>query len=741
MKKLLIFLCVFSLFTACNNPPQEQPKPKETPKAVQKEVQQENVVPAEEEIKEEVKQEDVTTEKEENKVVSSAPLQYDNFGTYTRGESLCIAIDTNDLQKVKELIESGVNVDNRGVSRIGTYQEQCGVEYDKKEVKDCYFLPLSFAIMRGNLDIVKELIKAGADVNGETECGAYYGEYADADYTFGPLYIAMKGVNHDRKEMNKDIVKELIKAGANVNASVKDETGKHTLLELTNDAEISKILLEHGAKDSLLAAINREDLNSFNSLLETSTLEDKNRALAKTVALNDITLTQELINAGADVNVGINNNPYPNEGCATITPLSIALDKNYKEMADLLESKGAKELLCTAIESKDKQRVQQSIKDGEDLNRKYLYCVPRDSYYNAELIRWNNNTSLAICPYSYFFAPIYQMIRAGNIELIKEIIKLNANIDINEALRFAAHTANLEAVKYFVKKGADVNARNDKGKTPLFYTRNKEILEFLISKGADVNARDNENKTPLFKCENDTEVAELLISKGADINAEDDCKETPLSAALEGSGKFHYPEVAKLLISKGANVNYKTFSDKNCLYSGETSLTTIVGMGDIEIVKLLLEKGADPNEKNSRGETPLFIVTATVWNTEIAKLLISNGADVNVRVKPWSNRTPLFGANKELTELLISNGAEINIMDSCGETPLTIAIKSNRNDVAKLLISKGADVNYPTDFNFDKSNCNYHEKGQTPLTTAMKSGNKEMVEFLISNGADLPVYK
>ena len=146
---------------------------------------------------------------------------------------------------------------------------------------------------------------------------------------------------------------------------------------------------------------------------------------------------------------------------------------------------------------------------------------------------------------------------------------------------------------------------------------------------------------------------------------------------------------------------------------------------NIEIVKLLLDNGISSENKG------LALFGAT---KEKAELLIDSGADLNVRDK-WHGRTPLFYGNKDL---LISKGTEIDVMDYCGETPLTVAIKENSNEIVKFLISKGANVNYPTDFNFDKSNCKYGKPPvRTPLMTAAEKGDIEIVELLISKGADV----
>jgi ankyrin repeat protein len=87
------------------------------------------------------------------------------------------------------------------------------------------------------------------------------------------------------------------------------------------------------------------------------------------------------------------------------------------------------------------------------------------------------------------------------------------------------------------------------GITPLHYAHTKEIAELLITKGADVNAKDDDGHTPLPQAAIDghKEIAELLIAAGADVNAKDDDSKPPLDWAIE----FKETEIADLLRKHG----------------------------------------------------------------------------------------------------------------------------------------------------------------------------------------------
>ena len=104
--------------------------------------------------------------------------------------------------------------------------------------------------------------------------------------------------------------------------------------------------------------------------------------------------------------------------------------------------------------------------------------------------------------------------------------------------------------------GADVNAKNDKGWTPLLgstYHNNSEISQLLIMNGADVNAKDNDGQTPLrIAIQNkNTEIIELLIKNGADVNPKINNGNTPLLWSISKNNT----EISKLMMDKGADVN------------------------------------------------------------------------------------------------------------------------------------------------------------------------------------------
>jgi len=221
------------------------------------------------------------------------------------------------------------------------------------------------------------------------------------------------------------------------------------------------------------------------------------------------------------------------------------------------------------------------------------------------------------------------------------------NPEADLALLEAARDGNIEAVRQHLAAGADVNAKDNVGFTPLHRAATTEIAELLIAKGADVNARRDNGLTPLHYAavQGRKEITELLIAAGADVNAKDDFSGTPLDEANSGT----YAPLRK--------------------HGGKHG--TIHGAaygGDIEAVKEFLAAGTDVNAKTMHGGTPL----RNAKTKEIAELLIAKGADVNVKDK--RGFTPLhyaaWGGRNEIAELLISKGADVNAKNDEGKTPL-----------------------------------------------------------------------
>ncbi|MEG4441327.1 ankyrin repeat domain-containing protein [Microcoleus sp. AT9_B5] len=159
-------------------------------------------------------------------------------------------------------------------------------------------------------------------------------------------------------------------------------------------------------------------------------------------------------------------------------------------------------------------------------------------------------------------------------------------------------------------------------------------------------------------------------------------------------------DIVKKLLEKGADVNAGTYMDK-------TPLSMAVYRGDIEIVELLISHGADVNDRSGLVSSAIDGHYRT--SSEIAKLLIAKGARVSITSGENYLHTLATATNDpELVEILIAKGVKINGKDFLGNTPLHKAAEWNNIQLVELLINKGADV---------KATNN---NGKTPLNLAIE---------------------
>jgi ankyrin repeat protein len=139
-------------------------------------------------------------------------------------------------------------------------------------------------------------------------------------------------------------------------------------------------------------------------------------------------------------------------------------------------------------------------------------------------------------------------------------------------------------------------------------------LQDLIERGADMNAKNNGGETPLYLAcaRNAFELAKLFIDRGADVRAKIQNGDIPLHVACEMKAY----ECAKLLIDAGADVMAKAgFGDR------WTPLHRASSNHAFEIVKLLIEKGADVEAKDDRGKTPLHVAHNNKMKTLLRKYM------------------------------------------------------------------------------------------------------------------------
>jgi ankyrin repeat protein len=251
-----------------------------------------------------------------------------------------------------------------------------------------------------------------------------------------------------------------------------------------------------------------------------------------------------------------------------------------------------------------------------------------------------------------------------------------------------------------------VGARDTAGQTPLMVAvafGSIEAVQLLLNAGADAKAATPSGVTALHWSRGDTAKIRLLLDHGADVNARSQLGRTPLIVAASSTGGM---EAVRLLLAKGAEVNA---ADN----SGATALMEATTANQEQIVRVLLERGADVNTKHTGvpGVASLLgspLSTAALnGNAGLVRLFLSRGARVDaispannvVKNGPiaFGNVTALHmaaaGGSLEAARILLDAGATVNARDIRGITPLTFAVATDRPQPAliRLLVERGAD--------------------------------------------------
>ena len=316
-------------------------------------------------------------------------------------------------------------------------------------------------------------------------------------------------------------------------------------------------------------------------------------------------------------------------------------------------------------------------------------------------------------------------------------------------LMSCARTGSLGAVEQLLAAGAEPNSVEvDSGQTALMWAAaggHWEIVDLLIGAGADVNASSSGKFTPLMFAARtgDLKSAELLLDAGAEVNAATDDGLNPLliaSASLDAITGSDYRLVVEesqheslgaLLLDRGADV---TQSDQY----GMTALHYAVEMNKPSLLKALLKRGADPNARLTQGlpfrrgdyvgreaydgASP-FWLAARLGNVEMMRELLDAGADPELR-QAWGVTPTMVAAGVTQTDSRIANEekliqalellvleikTDIHSVDRSGQTAVHGAANVSGNEIIKFLVAEGADPEA------------VDSRGRTPHDVAMRT--------------------
>lgn len=572
------------------------------------------------------------------------------FDRYGR-TPLLSAIRYKNISIVKFLIDRGVDINepdyHQTVIPINFAVQWGGLEITQflidagADVNSCNpfkYTPLHTASSSGNYDIAKMLLEKGADVNAETIVPDYkYPEVKGLEGMEEELKAAAKAAEERHKKAgfhgdtplhasidggNPEIVRALIKAGADVNLRGLGGYSPLSLAVQNGKNELVKILLDSGAR------IDEDDFSD-------SPLHDA-------VRTDNIELVKLLLNSGANPNVKNNHGSTPLHYCCYF-------NRVRPEIADILISKGA-----------DVQ-----IKDGDGVG------IP-------ELLSAGLKPGMVglVISRGYEIRNIFEAAIVGDIEKAEEFLKAepeivnSENFYKNTPLMLAARSNNLGMAKFLISRGAEPGRKSILGYTALHFAGSVEMAEYLISEGAEVTF-DSPDTPALLSPLKPVEVMEYLVSRGAETKEFNGASSAVLEAVINDDA-----EMAEFLASKGMDVN------REHKITGHTPLYWAASRGQEECVRKLTAAGANLETRDRIfGNTPLHIAAETGYSG-IVKILIEAGADVRAVNK--QKKTPLHLAamgvmnnprskKTETMKHLIEAGADVNAKDETDRTPLDCA--------------------------------------------------------------------
>ena len=331
-------------------------------------------------------------------------------------------------------------------------------------------------------------------------------------------------------------------------------------------------------------------------------------------------------------------------------------------------------------------------------------------------------------------------VRSGNLQRVKTLVKADESLvskpdDGTTPLHFAVRDARMEITKFLLEHGANVNAKSKRGETPIFRARSAQMARLLIEHGAKLDVK-TENATAITNAlrYNHRGVCKVLIESGQEIDFDSAIQlgETKLVAQMLAKKPWlakpprkplYYPagrddlELTKLLLKHGADpdIDYG-FMNVSGPY---TPLTNAVTRDQYQTAELLLKQGASANVSGGRNHPNLFLYAIAYRDVKFTKLMLDHGAAVMYGASDQANATPLHVACS------LGGNDQVARVGMVGQPASLGPDKSQALQKVTSLVNAGADVNAKTTY------------GQTPLLAAAMAGNQSVCDFLISNGAHL----
>lgn len=303
--------------------------------------------------------------------------------------------------------------------------------------------------------------------------------------------------------------------------------------------------------------------------------------------------------------------------------------------------------------------------------------------------------------------PLMTAARTGRADAVKVLLEGGAGVKATEissgqtAMMWAAAEGHADVVRLLIQHSADVHAKSKRGFTPLLFaaqTGSREVTRALLDAGVNINEAGGNGTTALVVATTNrhTGFAKHLLELGADPNKGPGFYAAHVVAYQEGSdiandGGPEKLDFMKLLLERGADPNARaTRAPRGVGTIGATPFFLAAWAADAGLMRLLLGKGADPMIPTTLGTTPLMAAAGILHSAggentperhalEAVTLCVELGLEVNA-FNTSHGDTALHGAafrglegGASIAQFLIDRGAKLDVVDKRGWTPLAIA--------------------------------------------------------------------
>lgn len=408
------------------------------------------------------------------------------------------------------------------------------------------------------------------------------------------------------------------------------------------------------------------------------------------------------------------------------TPLDVAFenldDEEFVEIAAELIMGGADEVATDFSyfqEAMLARNVNSRFDDGQ--TPLHLAAIYGHNAIAKYLLENNADTSVQD---SSGATPLHEAVRYGNVEIAKALLNSGANVNARDNLGktpvmlILPKEKTAELYKLLISFRADLSQKDMFGDTVLHTASMLNVgantFGILIDGGADVDARNKEGVTPLAIAvqKNDLETVKLLTASGADIHTQDTNGNSPLSIALAGSSE---------MLEAVVNEKNAGLTDSN----GNTPLhLALICDAPLAKIQYIISLMKDVNTRNKDGNSALFL-SILKNRQKVGELLLAKNADIFST--NTNNNSPLRLALKyggSVQDWLITSRT-IKQKDGTGNTVLHYAAEWQYKDAISGLVMKGADIS--------AKNAN----GETPLFSAVKTNNPAIIQTVVDCGADI----